>query len=346
MLKKTAYFTLVLWAATSLSISAACKSEKAASRPLPSAAQQAALRMRLTPQQYQCTQQNGTERAFDNAYWDHKADGIYLDVVSGEPLFSSLDKFDSGSGWPSFTRPVAAHVIERQDNSRGMTRTEVRSRAADSHLGHVFDDGPGVSKRRYCINSASLRFVPLLQLPKEGLGGFMFDFAEKKGWEVATLAGGCFWGMQEILRNQPGVMTTEVGYTGGVASGPTYHDVCTGSTGHAEGIRILFDPHKTSYKTLLLLFFRMHDPTTLNAQHNDHGTQYRSAVFVHNEKQRQLAQQVIAQVENSKQWHRPIVTSVEPAGRFWPAETEHQDYLQKHPDGYTCHRVMKMNFGD
>ena len=127
----------------------------------------------LTREQFTVTQQSGTEPPFRNAFWDHHEDGIYVDIVSGEPLFSSLDKFDSGCGWPSFTKPVAPHVLETEDRTHGMRRVEVRSKDADSHLGHVFDDGPrDAGGLRYCINSASLRFSPLEQLDAEGYGEF------------------------------------------------------------------------------------------------------------------------------------------------------------------------------
>jgi peptide-methionine (R)-S-oxide reductase len=136
----------------------------------------------LSPEQYRVTQRDGTERPFENAYWNNKQPGIYVDVVSGEPLFTSLDKFDSGCGWPSFTRPVETeNVVEQQDSSHGMTRTEVRSTHGDSHLGHVFQDGPPeAGGLRYCINSASLRFVPLNQLESAGYGSYLKLFQSKE----------------------------------------------------------------------------------------------------------------------------------------------------------------------
>jgi peptide-methionine (R)-S-oxide reductase len=138
---------------------------------------------RLTPEQYRVTQQNGTERAFDNAYWDNKEPGIYVDIVSGEPLFTSLDKFDSDCGWPSFTKPVdSANVLEKRDTGFGMIRTEVRSTQGDSHLGHVFTDGPReTGGARYCINSAALRFIPVDELESAGYASYRALFEKQSG---------------------------------------------------------------------------------------------------------------------------------------------------------------------
>ncbi len=308
------------------------------------------LKKKLTPEQFAVVCNSDTEPAFQNAFWNHHEDGIYVDIASGEPLFSSLDKFDSGTGWPSFTRPIEpANVVEKSDFQYGMKRVEVRSKHGDSHLGHVFDDGPKAKGGlRFCINSASLRFVPVSKLEAEGYGAYLPSF-EKAGkgpkkaapaakasavkTEEVYLAGGCFWGMQDIIRKIPGVVMTDVGYTGGKVKNATYRN----HEGHAEAVRIVFDPAKLSFHQLLRWYFRMHDPTTKDRQGNDTGSSYRSAIFYKSEAQRKTAEEFKAKLDKVGKWGKPAVTEIVPAGEYWKAEEDHQDYLVKLPNGYTCH---------
>jgi peptide methionine sulfoxide reductase msrA/msrB len=188
-------------------------------------------------------------------------------------------------------------------------------------------------RRRFLIPLVAALAVGVVTEGRTEMG--VGDVADRK--QVAILAGGCFWGMEQIIRDIPGVLETDVGYTGGSVADPVYGDVKTGTSGHAESIRIEFDPAVLSYDELLLWFFRMHDPTTPSRQGNDVGTQYRSAIFYADETQQKIARAIKAQVEAAGHYPRPIVTEIVPAAQWTSAEDYHQDYLDKHPDGYTCH---------
>lgn len=294
----------------------------------------------LTPLQYYVTQEGGTEHPFQNEYWDNHREGIYVDVLSGEALFSSQDKFDSGTGWPSFTKTLNEKVVvTKVDNRFGMERTEIRSSKSGSHLGHVFNDGPGSDGKRFCINSASLQFIPKEKMKASGYGKWLYLFEKQTSsqTEFATFGAGCFWGVEKIFKNIKGVLKTTVGYEGGTIDNPNYNQVRTGQTGHAEVVQIEFDPAQINYKELLSYFWRMHDPTQLNKQGNDLGTQYRSVIFYNNENQRLIAEESKKSFDASGAFKEKSITQISPHREFWKAEEYHQKYLDKNPNGYMCH---------
>jgi peptide methionine sulfoxide reductase msrA/msrB len=304
------------------------------------------IKARLSPLQFKVTQKEGTEPPFKNEFWDNHREGIYVDIVSGEPLFSSLDKFDSGTGWPSFTKPIEAGAVkEKSDRSFFSIRTEIRSKIADSHLGHVFDDGPKPTGLRYCMNSAAMKFIPKEDLAKSGYEKFSSLFekstsqimpeASDQKFEKIVFAGGCFWCMEPPFEGLPGVQSVVSGYTGGSKLDPTYKEVSSGTTGHTESVEITFDPQQISIEKLLDVFWKNIDPTAENAQFCDKGTQYRSEIFYTSPRQLAAATASLKTVEAK---FKTIYTKITPFTKFYKAEEEHQDYYKKNPIRYKYYR--------
>lgn len=268
----------------------------------------------------------GTERAFCGNLLDNKKEGVYVCKLCALPLFSSDAKFNSGTGWPSFFQPYDVdHVATIVDKSHGMVRTEILCTRCGGHLGHVFDDGPEPTGLRFCLNSASLTFYDK--------GAEMPEAARPIATQTAYFGGGCFWGVEDRFQQTPGVINAVSGYMGGKIENPTYRQVCTGRTGHAEVVKVVFDPSKITYTQLLEKFFKYHDPTQLNRQGPDVGDQYRSAVYATSDAQLAETKAFIeAQQSTSRFKARKIVTQVaseKEAGKFYEAEEYHQDYHVK-----------------
>ncbi len=278
-------------------------------------------RRSLTPEQYRVMFQCGTEPAFSGAYNDFWEKGTYLCAACGSPLFTSDTKYEHGTGWPSFKAPLAeANILTREDHSYGMQRVEARCAVCGAHLGHVFDDGPPPDGRHYCINSAAMTFRPASE-------------SRAASPQVATFAAGCFWGVEDKFGRLQGVLATAVGYSGGTTPNPTYGDVCSDTTGHAESVQVTFDPSRLSYEDLVRAFFRFHDPSQLNRQGPDVGTQYRSVIFFHSPEQKEIAEKVRAELVKNRAYGGRIVTQVIPAETFFRAEEYHQKYFQKNKRG-------------
>ncbi|HUS73173.1 MAG TPA: bifunctional methionine sulfoxide reductase B/A protein [Sedimentisphaerales bacterium] len=277
---------------------------------------------KLTDAEERIIVHKGTEPPFSGKYHKHFEKGIYTCKRCGVELFESSSKFKSDCGWPSFDEDVGPSV-KRQPDADGL-RTEILCAKCDAHLGHVFS-GEGFTPKntRYCVNSLSMDFVP----------------HQKQKTQKAIFASGCFWGTEYHFQRAPGVISTMVGYTGGKVDNPTYKQVCTDKTGHAEAVEVVFDPAKTDFEKLAKLFFETHDFTQLNRQGPDIGKQYRSAIFYLDEQQQETAARLVRQLRKKGY---DVKTRIVPAKKFWPAELYHQDYYKNNGKTPYCHIYRKI----
>lgn len=275
----------------------------------------------------------GTEAPFTGEYCDFKGKGMYHCKQCGTPLYNSKDKFSSGCGWPSFDDEIPGAVTRTPDPDG--RRTEITCTSCGGHLGHVFE-GEGFTPKnmRHCVNSVSLDFVPSESTEADDRK----KEADTPKTETAIFAGGCFWGVEHLMKQQKGVISVESGYIGGKTKNPTYEQVCTKKTGHAEAVRIIFDPSVVSYVDLAKLFFEIHDPTQVGRQGPDIGDQYRSEVFYTSPQQKATAERLIKMLT---QKGYDIATKVTEAATFWPAEGYHQNYYERKGSQPYCHAYTK-----
>ncbi len=266
----------------------------------------------LTPEEKSVIVDKGTEAPFTGEYNDFYEAGTFVCRACNNPLYESSAKFDAGCGWPAFDKVKEGAVNRYSDMSLGYERTEITCAKCDGHLGHVFEgENLTPENTRHCVNSISVRFIPHEKL------------------SIATFAAGCFWGVEELYRKQAGVYSTSVGYIGGHIEKPQYKQVCTDTTGHAEAVQVCFNAEEVSFETLLNIFWDNHNPTTLNRQGPDEGSQYRSAVFYHSEGQKTFAEESKNTLDASDRFSNAIVTEIVPATTFYRAEEYHQNYLYK-----------------
>lgn len=288
----------------------------------------------LTPEESRVIRDKGTERPFSGRYWNMDEPGTYLCRQCGAPLYRSADKFEAGCGWPSFDDEIPG-AVERRPDSDG-SRTEIVCAQCGGHLGHVFRGEHFTPKNlRHCVNSVSLAFRPAAGEKAESAANSPdTPTPETEPCSgTALFAGGCFWGVEDAFRKTPGVCDAVSGYAGGVTPNPSYEQVCGGRTGHAETVRVTFDPSKVSYEQLARLFFEIHDPTQRDGQGPDMGSQYRSAVFYLDEDQKAVVEKLVADLRRQGY---DVVTSIEQAGEFYPAEDYHQRFAERTGRG-ACH---------
>lgn len=287
----------------------------------------------LTPEEERIIIHKGTEYPGTGKYLGNKAKGTYVCRACGSPLYRSEDKFESGCGWPSFDDEIPGKV-KRSTDADGR-RVEITCANCGGHLGHVFTGERFTDKNtRHCVNSISMHFIPEGEKLPEAAGTAQ---DQKPGPATAVFGGGCFWGVEDIFSRTPGVLDAVSGYSGGSTVDPTYDDVCSGRTGHAEVVRVTYDPSEISFEALARLFFELHDPTQLNRQGPDRGSQYRSILFYNNDEEKRVAQELVTLLINKGY---DVVTELVPAAPFYPAEEYHQDFIRKHP-GRPCHLPVK-----